>query len=214
MMSEGTTLIGIPVIDIGLYFSGDRKVKLTIAKNIAAACRNTGFLVIKNHSLSPQILESGFRMSQHFFGLPIASKDQYRPTGLSKQRGYHEFASRGLANTLRLGALPDLRESNFLGPLEDFRNDYIHVPEAQTSYWPNTLPTTPKGFSEALVSLYRSFDDLSRDLLQNFALALNMPEDYSIDKTNKHFSIMSSHYYPNNLAQGSFEQDHTRTSEP
>ncbi len=195
-MPNDATTLSVPAIDIGPFFTGTVDGKNTVSTAVAEACRDIGFLVIKNHRLAADVLENGFRMSRAFFDLPQAAKDAAHPTGPSKQRGYHGFASRGLANTLGIKAPPDLRESYFLGPVDDYRHSYRHIPEAEPSYWPNTLPSAPAGAADALVALYRGFEDLSADLLRIFALALDMPEDHFADKIDRHFSIMSCHHYP------------------
>ena len=106
---------------------------------------------------------------------------------------------RNLGKTLGLDVPPDLRESFFLGPIDDHRAAF--EPEAAESYAPNVLPAEPPGFVDAMVALYRGFERLSADLLRIFALALEMPEHWFADKTGRHFSVMSSHHYPPLLEQ-------------
>jgi len=195
-MSAEPARLSVPAIDIGPFLSGDAEGKHSVVKEVADACRDIGFLVIKNHGLPNDVLEAAFRESRAFFDLPQEAKDRARPDGPAKQRGYHGFASRGLANTLGVEAPPDLRESVFLGPVDDFRDHFRHIPEAELSYWPNTLPPEPEGTAGALVALYRGFESLSGDLLRIFALALEMPENHFADKIDRHFSILSSHHYP------------------
>ena len=47
-----------------------------------------------------------------------------------------------------------------------------------------------------LITLYRSFEDLSAILLKVFALGLDVHEDYFLKLAKRHFSILSSHNYP------------------
>jgi len=195
-MPDDTKTLSVPAIDIGSFFDNSAQEKRSVVHAVSAACRNIGFLVVKNHGLPAAVLEDGFRISRAFFDLPQDAKDAMHPTGPSKQRGYHGFASRGLSNTLGIKAPPDLRESFFLGPVDDFRDYYRHIPDAEIAYWPNMLPAEPVGIAETLVTLYRGFEKLSVNLLTIFALALDMPEDHFLDKINRHFSIMSCHHYP------------------
>jgi len=195
-MSVETVSLSVPAIDIGPFLEGSPDGKRDVASALAKACREIGFLVIKNHGLPLEVLQDGFDMSRAFFDFTQEKKDAARPNGPSKQRGYHGFASRGLANTLGIEAPPDLRESVFLGPIDDYRASYTHIPDAEPSYWPNTPLSEPAGVDDALIALYRGFEALSADLLRIFALALNMPEEHFADKIDRHFSIMSSHHYP------------------
>lgn len=195
-MPSSPKTLSVPAIDIAPFLKGYPAGKQQVTEEVRNACRDIGFLVIKNHGLSLSTLEDAFRLSRGFFDLPQDRKDAVHPTGPSKQRGYHGFASRGLANTLGIAAPPDLRESVFLGPIEDHRPHYQHIENAAVSYWPNTLPTDPAGVDDGLIALYRAFEALSGDLLRIFALALEMPEQHFADKIDRHFSILSCHHYP------------------
>ena len=186
----------IPAIDIAPFLSGDPAGKTQVVDAVRAACRDIGFLVIAGHGLPANDLARAFALTRGFFDLPQAEKDRWHPTGPSKQRGYHAFESRGLANTLDAKVPLDLRETVFLGPVDDFRASYGHLPEAELSYWPNTIPTAPAGVDDAVIALYRGFERLSADLLRIFALALDMPENHFTDKIERHFSILSCHHYP------------------
>jgi isopenicillin N synthase-like dioxygenase len=128
--------------------------------------------------------------------VPDDEKAKWHPAGPAKQRGYHGMATRGLSATLGKDAPKDLRESLFLGPIDDHAATFAHIPDAVTAYAPNILPDTPAGFDAALVDLYRAFETLSANLLRIFAVAANMPEDHFIPLIQKHFSVMSTHHYP------------------
>jgi isopenicillin N synthase-like dioxygenase len=186
----------VPTIDISHFLGGDAAGRRQVATAVADTCRDIGFLVIAGHGLPADHLERAFEHTRRFMDLPQATKDRWRPTGPSKQRGYHAFATRGLAYTLDQPAPPDLRETLFLGPLDDHREYYADLPEALPSYWPNTVPTEPEGIDQALVTIYRDFERLAADLLRIFAAALGMPEDHFADKIDRHFSILSCHHYP------------------
>jgi isopenicillin N synthase-like dioxygenase len=123
-------------------------------------------------------------------------KNRWHPSGPSKQRGYHGFATRGLAYTLGEQTPPDLRESVFLGPVDDHRAYYGNLPEAATSYAPNIIPDEPKGLAATLISLYREYERLARDMMRVFAAALRLPESHFDGTLDRHFSIMSCHHYP------------------
>ncbi len=186
----------VPAIDIAPFLSGDPIGKQRVVDTVAAACRDIGFLVIAGHGLPADDLARAFALTREFFDLPQTTRDKWHPTGPSKQRGYHAFETRGLAHTLDANVPRDLRETVFLGPLEDHRDHYRGLPEAQPAYWPNTIPTEPEGVDEAVTTVYRGFERLSANLLRIFALALDMPEDHFADKIDKHFSILSCHHYP------------------
>ncbi|NKB58305.1 MAG: isopenicillin N synthase family oxygenase [Alphaproteobacteria bacterium] len=186
----------VPAIDIAPFLSGDPEGKRAVVDAVRSACRDIGFLVIAGHGLSTDDLARAFTLTRNFFDLPQETKNKWHPTGPSKQRGYHAFETRGLAHTMDANVPLDLRETVFLGPIDDQRAHYEALAEAQPAYWPNTIPTEPQGVDDAAIAIYRGFERLSADLLRIFALALDMPEDHFADKIDRHFSILSCHHYP------------------
>ncbi len=184
----------IPAIDIGPFLDGSGRA--AVAERIARACEEIGFLTVTGHGIAPEVIERAFERSRAFFDLPRARKDRCHPTGPSRQRGYHGFATRGLAYTLGEKAPPDLRESYFLGPVDDHRERFRSHPDAADAYAPNIYPDEPEGTAEALVAIYRAYERLAARLLHAFAVALAQPEDFFAGAIGRHFCILSSHHYP------------------
>ncbi len=184
----------VPAIDLAPFLSGHDKT--AVVRELRAACERIGFVVVCGHGLPERLVDRAFAQSRAFFDLPPAIKGQVTPSIAGQQRGYHGLATRNLGRTLGADVPPDLRESFFLGPIDDHRAHYAFIPEAAASYAPNILPEQPPGFSPTMIELYRGFEGLSRDLLRVFALALELPETWFDDKIGRHFSIMSSHHYP------------------
>jgi isopenicillin N synthase-like dioxygenase len=186
----------IPTIDIGPFLDGHAAARRTIAEQVAQTCERTGFLIISGHRFPTELLERAQRQLFAFFDLPVEKKNRWHPTGPSRQRGYHGFATRGLASTLGEQTPPDLRETVFLGPVDDHRSYYAGMPEAATSYAPNLIPDEPPGLEATLIALYREYERLAGDMMRVFAAALRLPEPFFDGTLARHFSIMSCHHYP------------------
>jgi isopenicillin N synthase-like dioxygenase len=186
----------VPTIDIGPFLRDDAAGKRAVAEEVASTCQRIGFLIISGHRFPAELLARAQRELFAFFDLPVEVKNRWQPSGPSKQRGYHGFATRGLAYTLGEQTPPDLRESVFLGPVDDHRAYYGNLPEAATSYAPNIIPDEPKGLAATLISLYREYERLARDMMRVFAAALRLPESHFDGTLDRHFSIMSCHHYP------------------
>ena len=186
----------IPAISLAPCFAADREAALALARRVDEACASIGFLLISDHGLDRRILDEAFALSGDFFDAGQACKDRWHPGAPGTQRGYHGYETRGLAATLGKETPPDMRESFFLGPIDDHLPRFAHSPEAAGVYAPNIYPDAPAGFSPALVALYRAFESLSARLLRLMALALGAPEDFFDDKIAHHFSILASHFYP------------------
>ena len=186
----------IPSIDIAPFRAGSAADKRAVADRVAAACRDIGFLVISGHGIARATLEDTFARSFAFFDQPAEEKARWRPTGPAKQRGYHGIATRSLAATLGQQTPLDLRESVFLGPVDDHSAHYARLPAAATAYAPNILPDRPAGTAEAFTGIYRAYERLSLDLLRVFAVALDLPEEHFTPLMGRHFSILGVHHYP------------------
>jgi isopenicillin N synthase-like dioxygenase len=184
----------VPSIDLTPFRLGAERQPVIEA--VRDACEQIGFLVISGHGIEDTLLAEAFAQSRAFFDQPLAEKRRAGPPIARRQRGYHEIASRNLGKTMGADVPPDLRESFFFGPIDDHRLHYADLPDTAGSYAPNVLPDAPHGFTPTMIALYRGFERLSEDLLRIFALALDLPERWFADKTDRHFSVMSTHHYP------------------
>ncbi len=188
--------LAVPTIDIGPFLDGDADARRTIGAQVAQTCERTGFLIISGHRFPAGLLARATHKLFEFFDLPNETKNRWHPSGPSKQRGYHGFATRGLAYTLGQHTPPDLRETVFLGPIDDHRAHYAGMPEAATSYAPNLIPSEPPGLDATLVAVYRAYERLAVDMLRVFAAALGLSDDFFAGTLARHFSILSCHHYP------------------
>ena len=191
--------IDIPTISLAPCFSGDRDAMRALARSVDEACRSIGFLLVSEHGIEHQALDDAFAMSSDFFDSEQAVKDRWHPRTPGTQRGYHGYETRALAATLGNDTPADMRESFFLGPIDDHLAALGHLPSAQNSYASNIYPdfegNAPDRFSAALTSLYRQFESLSASLLKLMASALGAPESHFDNKISRHFSILASHFY-------------------
>ncbi len=190
------TIPTIPVIDIAALREGTAASKRQVAHEVRTACETIGFLIISGHGIPPDIFARAFRAAFAFFDLPLHAKLRAAAQTSGQQRGYAPFASKGLAATLGQDAPPDLRESFFLGPLDDHRAYYGHVPDAAVAYRDNIWPQQPRDFQAHVTAYYRAMEQLGHTLMATFATALDLPEPYFTDKIDKHFSIFAAHHYP------------------
>lgn len=186
----------IPAIDIAPFLAGTPAGKRAVAEAVARACQETGFLVISGHGLPLETLDAAIARGFEFFDQPSSDKDRWQPVGAARQRGYHRVATRSLAATTGEKTPPDLRESFFMGPVDDHAAHYAHLSAAETAYAANVLPDSPAGFTAAQIALVRAFERLTIDLLRIFAVALDMPEAHFTPLVERHFSIYAMHHYP------------------
>ena len=184
----------VPSIDIDPFVDGSDREGVVAAWR--DACERIGFVVVSGSSLPAAELQRTFDAARHFFDQPDDFKKKSVPEGRTKQRGYAPFATRRLGASLGQETPPDLKESYYLGPVDDHRATFAAMPAAQDVYAPNQLPEGDPDFAHALVEAYRAYEGLSEILLRISALALGLEENWFADKMDKHFSVMTCHHYP------------------
>ena len=64
----------IPVLNIGPYLAGEPGAPAALARSVACACDDTGFLVIANHGIPQQLVHDTFAAAARFFARPEADK--------------------------------------------------------------------------------------------------------------------------------------------
>jgi isopenicillin N synthase-like dioxygenase len=185
----------IPLIDIAPY-GDDGAGKAAVARAVADACEQVGFLAITGHGIEQALLDRAFAVSREFFDLPVEQKLLSRPRGEVAPRGYAAMESKGLAATLGEVAPKDLREQFMLGTLAPMPASVADLPGAAGCYAPNIWPERPGEYRAIFTALYHALEELADRLMRIFALGLKLPEDYFADKIDHHFSVLGSNHYP------------------
>ena len=81
----------IPSVDLSDFLSGDKNKRLAFIENLGKAYEVIGFVALKGHFLSTDLVESLYKEVRLFFELPIETKAKYEIEGLAGQRGYTSF---------------------------------------------------------------------------------------------------------------------------
>jgi isopenicillin N synthase-like dioxygenase len=173
----------IPVIDLSSLADG--KEDPTTVAAIGQACRDVGFIYIKNHGIPLSLIEDMLVAAWEFFTRPIEEKKQ---TILSDRiRGY----------------LP-LRYSSYEGEANEAVSN-------QEGFWigedrpinpdnrldgPNLWPENSEALKQAMESYYSAATDLSQVLQRAFALALDQPADFFQDLFQRQSSLLKINHYP------------------
>ena len=185
----------VPVIDLAPYWGGPAG-KADVARRVAAACEETGFLVIAGHGVDPAQVTRVFAVAREFFERPLAEKEALRPAESAAPRGYHALGTKYLARTLGQDTPPDLREQFYIGPLAPDRARIAHLPAAARFYADNIWPDRPAGFRDIVTGYFHAMERLARDLMRIFALALGLPETWFDASIDNHFATLPMNYYP------------------
>lgn len=184
----------IPVIDIDGFLNGTEAQKAETARLVDRTNREVGFLLITGHGISRKTIQEMFDVSRDFFEGP-ASVKQAVAAPMGRPQGYHGLGLSGLAAKEGQQAPPDIREYFMVGRL-DIDAAYFSEGEARQFYQPNRWPDGRDDFRKKAEDYYRAMELLGGKLMQLFARALGLETDFFADKIDRHFSIFSSIYYP------------------
>ena len=143
-----------------------------------------GFVVIKNHGITPQQIEQAYQLSKKLFDLPYDIKTKY--AGIDGQRGYIAFGK----ETAKGHKFPDLKEYWHIGPEIDAKSKYIGA--YPKNYWPAEIPE----FQEFFTEFYACLNKVAVDLLGALSSALSLPENYFEDMVRDGNSVQRLIYYP------------------
>ena len=68
---------GIPSVDLNDFISNDPEKKQKFVNEIGRAYEDIGFVALKGHFLSDQLVETLYKSVKEFFSLPFETKEKY-----------------------------------------------------------------------------------------------------------------------------------------
>jgi len=185
----------VPVIDVSPFLAGAADGKRAVARAIGRACEDIGFFTIVGHGVAPALVRQMHDVSRAFFDLPVEEKQRVRRPKPEQSRGYIGVGEENLAYGLDQPAT-DLKEFFAIGPVDVPDEPYYTGAAAYPSFAPNLWPARPPGLRAIYVAYYRAMERLAGDLMRAFALALDLPEAFFRDKTDRHISGIRVINYP------------------
>ncbi len=182
----------IPVIDFGPFLSGTAVQKTDTARQIGAACRNTGFFYVINHGVPAALVAQTFAESARFFALPDAKKAEIAIENSACHRGWFKIGGENL-DPAKQKQSGDLKEGVKIG--RDLGPDHPKVIAGLPLHGPNQWPDLP-GWRAAMQTYYDAMDQLGRHLLQAFATALELDPTYFDGFLDTPMTTLGPLHYP------------------
>lgn len=176
----------IPSVDLEDFLSGDTERKNAFVQKLGSAYQDIGFVAVKNHRLSEELVQALYQEVQAFFNLPEKIKKQYEIEGLAGQRGYTSFGQEH-AKGRNTG---DLKEFWHFGqyvedqdPIKKEYPDNVEVKELQK-------------FNSVGKEAYQTLEQTGADMLRAIALFLGLDENYFDQHIHNGNSILRPIHYP------------------
>ncbi len=179
----------IPVIDLSAGDDG------AIAARIDAACRDVGFFCVSGHGVPEDLIARTREAARAFFALTVEEKLKVKRPAQKISRGYNPFADRSLSYSLGLESPPDLQEAFAFG--RDVPQTVLHHADADDAMQAaNLWPARPAGFQSTMMEYYNVMTGLSMRMLRIMTHALDVDEDFFIDKFDHQSSAVRLINYP------------------
>jgi isopenicillin N synthase-like dioxygenase len=177
--------MNIPSVDLDDFLKGTPDLKNAFVKALGEAYEDVGFVAVKNHGVSAELISDLYLRVQQFFSLPALQKIRYEDPVLAGQRGYTSFGKEHAKGS----EAPDLKEFYQYGqvPLDGF---------AAEEYPPNISVKEVDGFNETFEKTYRAFENSGGVLLQAISLYLGLDEFYFDPFIKNGNSILRAIHYP------------------
>ena len=185
----------VPVIDVAPLLGGAPAERQAVARAIGRACQDIGFFTIVGHGVDPALVQRMDDVSRAFFDLPVADKQRVRRPKPEQSRGYIGIGEENLSYGVGRDTT-DLKEFFAIGPVDVPDEPYYTAPAAYPSFAPNVWPERPPELRAIYVEYYRAMESLAGHLMRAFALALDLPEAFFRDKTDRHISGIRVINYP------------------
>lgn len=176
----------IPVVDLAEFLSGDPARKQKFVNELGKAYEEVGFVAVKNHGISDDLIADMYKYVQAFFAQPLEIKKRYEIPELAGQRGYTSFGREHAKGS----TAPDLKEFYQHGQMVD-DGDPI-----KSEYPDNVVINEVAPFTPTFNNAYRAFEKSGRSLLQAIALYLGLDEHYFDDPIHNGNSILRAIHYP------------------
>lgn len=157
------------------------------ARLLGNSFTETGFAVIKDHGITPEIIARANAQMQALFALPEAEKRQFHQPDGAGQRGYTPFGQ----EVAKGARARDLKEFWHVG--RDLATDHPQRHTMPENIWPDSL--LPK-FRPAMEALFKTLDYTGTKLLSAIALHLGWQPDFLLNATKDGNSILRLLHYP------------------
>ena len=176
----------ISSVDLADFLSDDETRKQQFVQQIGSAYEEIGFVALKNHFLSDQLMGELYTEVRQFFNLPLETKHKYEIEGLGGQRGYVSFGKEH-AKGKKEG---DLKEFWHFGQEPDANANLIDI------YPDNVQVNELPNFNATGIQAYKMLEKTGIYVLRALALYIGLDEHYFDHWASNGNSILRPIHYP------------------
>lgn len=179
-------LKSIPTVDLRDFLSDDEGRKKDFVQAIGKAYEEIGFVALRGHFLSEQLMEDLYQEVNQFFSLPPETKKKYEQLENGGQRGFTSFGKEHAKGR----SVGDLKEFWHFGQQlsPDSKYKGIYPENIQVDELPR--------FNELGNKTYQLLEKTGVYVLRALALFIGLDEFYFDEFVKEGNSILRTIYYP------------------
>jgi isopenicillin N synthase-like dioxygenase len=166
-MSDSTGRL--PIIDVSPLFADGPRDR--IARQIEAACRDSGFFYITGHGVPAALTRRLDAASRRFFELPSRDKME-----ISMDRGGRAWRGFFPVGGELTSGRPDLKEGIYFGT--ELPDDDPRVQAGTPLHGRNLFPRQVPELAEAVLGYLDTMTTVAQGVMRGVALSLGLAEDY------------------------------------
>jgi isopenicillin N synthase-like dioxygenase len=185
-MLKTTVMDNIPSVNLADFLSEDPARKQKFVGEIGRAYEEIGFVSLKNHFLSDDLVRNLYGEVKSFFALTVETKKKYEIEGLGGQRGYVSFGKEH-AKGKKEG---DLKEFWHFGQVPD------KDANLGENYPENVMVEELPKFNATGMEAYRMLEKTGVYVLRALALYIGLDEFYFDHWAANGNSILRPIHYP------------------
>lgn len=177
---------GIPSVNLADFLSEDPARKQKFVNEIGKAYEEIGFVALKGHFLSDDLVDNLYKNVREFYALPTETKNSYIIEGIGGQRGYTAFGN-------------EHAKGRTVGDLKEFWHFGQYVSEEDNlkfGYPDNVEVKEVENFNKYGEEAYKQLEKTGVYVLRALALFLGLDELYFDNKVQKGNSILRAIHYP------------------
>lgn len=176
----------VPSVDLRDFLSDDPARKQKFINEIGDAYENIGFVALKGHFLSDDLVENLYGEVRNFFSMSVEDKQKYEIEGIGGQRGYVSFGKES-AKGKKEG---DLKEFWHFGQYVE------NNPKLESEYPDNVIVSELPKFNKVGKETYKMLEKTAKYVLRALALRLGLDEMYFDNFIHNGNSILRPIHYP------------------
>ena len=176
----------VPTLSLGAYTQGSTSDQRNFIEGLFTGIKDYGFIILKDHGVSAQTLESAYQILEKLFALPEETKRKYISKAGGGQRGYTPFGKEHAKDS----PVMDLKEFWHVGrELPENHPMYSRYPQ---NIWPTEYPE----FKSIFLSLYNGLEKAGEAMLEALTGPLDVPKNFLGDMVKDGNSILRLLHYP------------------